>query len=323
MGRVVEPYDTDKQINAYGFGANINPFGNKNVSHCFNLTLTERECVDRVEGVLQAYTQAIDKIQLYGPTNFADIINKCAGMAASKTNNQSEQNYVILLMITDGVISDMKQTANAIVDASDLPLSIIIIGVGNADFDAMEELDADEHPLRHSNGQRMKRDIVQFVPFNKFKDADIGRLAKEVLEEVPAQITGYMTMKKLHPLRQVSKEELNRTGSILSMYNGPSDIVRASTSAFMKNNMNVQAQPQAPPQVIQAQPTNINQPINPYYAQAGAPIVQTIPAQPQQQPILVQQPKVILVPQSQQQPQQTMPGYNPAATGIVPTAPTF
>eukprot|EP00486_Rosalina_sp_Unknown_P000161 CAMPEP_0201566124 /NCGR_PEP_ID=MMETSP0190_2-20130828/5678_1 /ASSEMBLY_ACC=CAM_ASM_000263 /TAXON_ID=37353 /ORGANISM="Rosalina sp." /LENGTH=132 /DNA_ID=CAMNT_0047984403 /DNA_START=123 /DNA_END=518 /DNA_ORIENTATION=+ len=132
-------------------------------------------------------------------------------------------------MITDGVISDMKQTVDAIVDATDLPLSIIIIGVGNADFDAMEELDADEHPLRHSKGHRMQRDIVQFVPYNQYKDGDIGRLAKAVLEEVPAQITGYMTMKKLHPLRQVSKTELKQTASIISMYDGPSNIVRAGT----------------------------------------------------------------------------------------------
>ena len=61
-----------------------------------------------------------------------------------------------------------------------------------------------------------------------------------------------------------------------------------------------------------------NQPINPYYAQAGAPIVQ------QQQVVAPQQ--VILVPQQPQQVQQTqqaMPGYNPAATGVAPSAPTF
>lgn len=30
---------------------------------------------------------------------------------------------------------------------SELPLSIIIVGVGSADFSAMDELDADEKPL--------------------------------------------------------------------------------------------------------------------------------------------------------------------------------
>ena len=42
---------------------------------------------------------------------------------------------------------DKQDTIDAIVAASGLPLSIIIIGVGDADFAAMEELDADKEPL--------------------------------------------------------------------------------------------------------------------------------------------------------------------------------
>lgn len=54
------------------------------------------------------------------------------------------QQYFILLMLTDGVISDMADTIKAIVRASRLPMSIIIVGVGNADFSAMNQLDCDE-----------------------------------------------------------------------------------------------------------------------------------------------------------------------------------
>ena len=43
-------------------------------------------------------------------------------------------NYFVLLIITDGVITDMPQTVQAIIYASSLPMSIIIIGVGQADF---------------------------------------------------------------------------------------------------------------------------------------------------------------------------------------------
>ena len=42
------------------------------------------------------------------------------------------QNYYVLLIITDGVISDMNDTLAAIVHASSLPMSIIIIGVGTS-----------------------------------------------------------------------------------------------------------------------------------------------------------------------------------------------
>ena len=50
----------------------------------------------------------------------------------------------MLLLLTDGVLSDMSLTIDAIVKASHYPLSIIIVGVGSADFTDMNTLDCDE-----------------------------------------------------------------------------------------------------------------------------------------------------------------------------------
>ena len=48
---------------------------------------------------------------------------------------QAEKNkYLVLMIITDGVIHDMDETIKLIVRGADLPLSIIIVGVGNEDF---------------------------------------------------------------------------------------------------------------------------------------------------------------------------------------------
>ena len=57
------------------------------------------------------------------------------------------QQYHILMIITDGVISDMQATIDEIVRGSNLPLSIVIVGVGSADFSSMDVLDADDEPL--------------------------------------------------------------------------------------------------------------------------------------------------------------------------------
>lgn len=62
---------------------------------------------------------------------------------------------------------DMSQTKAAIVDLSRLPCSIIIVGVGNADFSSMDELDGDGELLRDDGNRVCARDIVQFVPFNE------------------------------------------------------------------------------------------------------------------------------------------------------------
>lgn len=84
-------------------------------------------------------------------------------------------------------------------------MSIIIVGVGNADFTAMNVLDADTIPLVY-NGVQAKRDIVQFVPFRNFQrltnvKAAKAHLAKEVLAEVPEQLVGYMKSLNMKPLQ--------------------------------------------------------------------------------------------------------------------------
>lgn len=76
----------------------------------------------------------------------------------------------MLLILTDGEITDLDQTRDAIVRASGLPLSIIIVGVGPADFKAMTLLDGDDGVLRSTTGEAVYRDIVQFVPFRDFKE---------------------------------------------------------------------------------------------------------------------------------------------------------
>ena len=56
-------------------------------------------------------------------------------MANESVSKSGPLEYYVLLMITDGVITDMEATKHAIVCASSTPLSIIIVGVGNDDFE--------------------------------------------------------------------------------------------------------------------------------------------------------------------------------------------
>ena len=80
---------------------------------------------------------------------------------------------------------------SAIVEASRLPMSIIVVGVGNENFSSMEMLDSDDALLRDSGGREALRDIVQFVPFRDFHGNGAG-LARAVLAELPGQISQFM-----------------------------------------------------------------------------------------------------------------------------------
>lgn len=94
----------------------------------------------------------------------------------------------------------MKETIDEIVAASEEPMSIIIVGVGQANFDSMEELDADISPLYSEKYKKyMSRDIVQFVKFEDFQHDQL-KLAKETLEEIPKQLTDYYNRWLITPL---------------------------------------------------------------------------------------------------------------------------
>ena len=91
----------------------------------------------------------------------------------------------------------MDKTVDLICSNISLPISIIIVGVGNADFGNMKRLDGDQG-LVSSNGVRAGRDIVQFIPFREMNN-DPARLASELLCEVPGQVVQYMTMMGIAP----------------------------------------------------------------------------------------------------------------------------
>ena len=198
VGEVIEPYDADKQYPALGFGAKIPPTGQ--VSFEFFLNLSTSPYCSGVQGILEAYKTAITNVTLYGPTNFSPIINHVARFAQAY---QDGRQYFVLLILTDGIITDFEETKSAIVNASDLPMSIIIVGVGQEDFSAMEALDSDKGML-HSHGKIASRDIVQFVEMRKYMMRtglwNREALAQEVLREVPNQVVCWMMLSGLKPL---------------------------------------------------------------------------------------------------------------------------
>jgi len=81
----------------------------------------------------------------------------------------------------------MDDTIVEIIDSAMLPISIIIVGVGNADFTNMDVLDSDDERLRDRHNRDQVRDNVQFVSYNECKK-DLGILKSEVLMELPDQI---------------------------------------------------------------------------------------------------------------------------------------
>ncbi|KAK1295519.1 Protein BONZAI 1 [Acorus calamus] len=197
VGEVLQFYDSDKHFPAWGFGAR--PIDGP-VSHCFNLNGSSHHSeVEGIHGIMSAYTSALHNVMLAGPTLFGPVINTAASIA-SQFLAHDQQKYYVLLIITDGVITDLQETKDALVKASDLPLSILVVGVGGSDFKEMEFLDADKgEKIESSAGRIASRDILQFVPLRDVQGGE-SSVIQSLLAELPSQFLSYMRSRDIQPL---------------------------------------------------------------------------------------------------------------------------
>jgi hypothetical protein len=191
---ILQNFDKDKMFPTFGFGGQFK--GRTN--HCFPLNGIESNpyCAG-IPGILSAYHAAIQNVPLSGPTNFTPIVSATASVANgfhAEMLRTGRQQYAVLLILTDGEVTDFSETKRAIAAAAALPMSIVIVGVGKADFGMMKELDGDDAPASASK----KRDIVQFVPFRDCQ-GNPNVLAREVLAEIPDQVISYMQMYRKLP----------------------------------------------------------------------------------------------------------------------------
>ena len=215
VGNVLMPYDTGQKIPALGFGAKLPP-NYAQASHCFSMNGKPNPEVNGVAGILNAYKQTLSMCRLSGPTLFGEILTYAKRVAEYRIK---EYAHTILLIITDGTVDDMTRSADLIVESSGLPLSVVIVGVGGANFSNMHKLDADDEHLIHSKtGQKMRSDIVQFVPMREVKNnAKQFDLAKEVFAKVPGQLTHYMSSNCIPPRPPVAR----RFPNIHPPFSGP------------------------------------------------------------------------------------------------------
>lgn len=197
VGTILSPYIPNGYMTALGFGAILPGGGN---TACFDFALSGQPDprVHGVQGLLHAYEQAANNVQLAGPTNFTPLIRNAMNLTSMDPVSQTNQHFTILLILTDGIITDLSSTIEAIVECSySTPMAIVIVGIGGANFSSMERLDGDQYALRTNSGRQAKHDIVQFTKFDRNKSNDV--LAADVLQEVPDRVVEFMVDAGIKP----------------------------------------------------------------------------------------------------------------------------
>ncbi|XP_021292847.1 E3 ubiquitin-protein ligase RGLG5-like [Herrania umbratica] len=186
IGQSLSAFDEDNLIPCYGFGD-----ASTHDQDVFSFYPEERFC-NGFEEVLARYREIVPQLRLAGPTSFAPIIEMAMTIV-----EQSGGQYHVLLIIADGQVTrsvdtqhgqlspQEHKTIDAIVKASEFPLSIVLVGVGDGPWDMMREFD-DNIPARAF-------DNFQFVNFTEImsKNTDPSRkqaeFALSALMEIPSQ----------------------------------------------------------------------------------------------------------------------------------------
>jgi hypothetical protein len=195
IGGILADYDSDKKFPVWGFGAKYSG----QVYHLFQCGQTAE--VEGVRGVLDAYHKTFQSgLVMSSPTVITEVIQTAAAFATSaqqQATQEGKQKYSTLLILTDGAVSDVRATAQCLAACGNAPLSIIIVGIGSADFSAMQFLD---------DAAREQPDIVQFVEFNRHRH-DFNSLTAATLQELPDQLVAYFQRNGIDPLPPVKVEE--------------------------------------------------------------------------------------------------------------------
>jgi hypothetical protein len=159
VGTIIDFYSASKMYPTYGFGGRPTFLGETDTKHCFNLNGKEDPSIKGIDGILKTYWKNLEGIKLSGPTYFGEVVVQT--IEGIEKRDKETKIYDVLLILTDGAIHDMELTKKLIVEGSNYPFSMIIVGIGESnEFDKMDDLDSDNAIIKDENGRRARRDIV-------------------------------------------------------------------------------------------------------------------------------------------------------------------
>mmetsp|Transcript_16073 Transcript_16073/g.66219 ORF Transcript_16073/g.66219 Transcript_16073/m.66219 type:complete len:467 (-) Transcript_16073:2487-3887(-) len=99
-------YDPDGEVDCFGFSGKLSP--QAPTQYAFNLKGNGETCVGS-EGVKDAYAETVKSITLSGPTKVVPVMQKVVSMFQGSRLNKSNQRYLVLVIVADGVPVELDQ----------------------------------------------------------------------------------------------------------------------------------------------------------------------------------------------------------------------
>ena len=196
---VLVPYNEDPFFHIYGYGfelkveksgidADMYPINNK----------PDSPSVEK-NNIKSIYYKFLNSINFSkNISNFDLIIKKINDKIKEDVDEYDISEYNVLLLFANSDITDEKEFVNDLILSSNLPLSIIVIGLGKGPYKKIENVDKNFMNLFDNEGNKAKRKNIKFISFYKYSK-NFEATVRDSLIDVPAEMIEYLSIKNIEP----------------------------------------------------------------------------------------------------------------------------
>ena len=240
-------FDFNRDFLVYGYGAKLIESNDNNNNDYFNLNLKENTVLTGYTNIESAYKECIDKIKFCETNVLSPLITNIRKVIYNKYKPDTYSIF-FLLINSPPKIEDYQNTIDALIENSFLPLSVVVIGIGNNEFEDIKKLFSNKNKIS-SKGMERLRNNIHFI---SMKDCNFNNdiLKNKCLKDIPKQMVQYYSINNTTP-KNIKEQNL--------------DNIKNSFKVLDTNNSLYEIEDCAPPSLMDIQQSdnkNINNEVN-------------------------------------------------------------
>ena len=205
FGETLYPFVRDFEV--YGYGAKINEINES--PGCFNLNFNDKSLYGLTE-IGKSYIECLNKISFCERVYLSPLIENIKNLV-TKNNELNIYNIFFLLISNPPLKEDYQKCIDLFISNTFLPLSVIVIGIGDKEFNEIKNL-INKNRLFSSEGIERIRNNIYFV---SMKNCNYNNeiLKNKCLKEIPKQVVEFYKINNTSPddVRENKLENINKS----------------------------------------------------------------------------------------------------------------
>ena len=189
-------FDYVRDFQVYGYGATINNSNEFNNLEYFNLSLNENPILTGYTNIEKAYSEILKKVSFCKSSSLSPLILKIQKIILDRYKLDT-YNIIFLLINNSPKKEDFQKCFDAFVDITYLPVSFVIIGIGNTELEDFKKAIMSKNRLSSKDLEKLRNNIS----FISMKDCNFNNdiLKNKCLKDIPIQIVEYYKINKATP----------------------------------------------------------------------------------------------------------------------------